>query len=274
VQVRVERSESSQNLEKSASVEQERETKFFVPRRELERSVILADLPRVEITQHSFPEKLIPFAFRYAQNLMIEREEFGVLERASQVLCRSARVRRITSVEGAEYSIELKSSRAGPDRARVEIKVPLSESEYSRLVPRASDGALKKTRHYLSGELQEREAAIETVAEIDIITHAGQTHKAGNYSPPCLKRPARFVLLDIEFRHEAHAELANNHFHSFDFLKEHAINLTHAQSHLRKPLSARQLARNGIDQEAEAAIGRLLKFSRAGTPERANRHAA
>jgi hypothetical protein len=67
--------------------------------------------------------------------------------------------------------------------------------------------------------------------------------------------------VDIEFPAELHAELASRHFHTFEFLALHGVELTRAPRDLRKPLSVRYLARNGITRETLVSVKRLRKLS-------------
>jgi hypothetical protein len=239
----------------------ERESTFFISRDALLRSIELASLPVSEIIQHYFPEQAVEFVKRYALMLVARHGNHDMHCKITETKFKSARLRRTKSSGAVGYSLDLKGAKCGADRSRVELSIKIEVSTYCELIDHANDGALRKVRHHLRGLLHSKDGkAVKAEAEIDFIVGAGLP-RGRERSPPSLVAPANFALVDIEFPTEAHAELTKGHFHTFSFLALHGVDVTHAPRSLRKPLSARYMARNGISKHTRLAAKRLRKLS-------------
>lgn len=239
----------------------ERETTFFISRDALLRSIELTSLPVSEIIQHYFPEQAVEFVKRYALMLVAQHGKHEMHCKIAETKFKSARLRRTKTSGLVGYSLDLKGAKCGADRSRVELSIKIEVSTYCELIDHANDGALRKVRHHLRGLLHSKDGkAVKAQAEIDFIVAAGLP-RGRERSPPGLVAPVNFALVDIEFPTEAHAELTRGHFHTFSFLALHGVNVTHAPRSLRKPLSARYMARNGISKHTRLAAKRLRKLS-------------
>ena len=244
-----------------ATFQVERETTFFIPLEVLSEFVNLAALPVSEIVQHYFPKRSLEYVKSFALAFIAERGQHALHESVCNCKFKSARLRTILSNKIKRYFLELKSRKSGPDRSRAELSIPIDEAKYLHLLTYANEGALQKFRHHLAGQIHSEPArGIRVYAEIDTITGAGMP-QGSERAPPRSDVTADFALVDIEFPAEEHADLAEKHFHTFPFLAVHGVNLTRAAPSLRKPLSARVLAREGFTKQTKAASAALKKLS-------------
>lgn len=223
------------------------ELRFFVSLERIKECGALQGIEPLRIRQDYFPERRIPSLL----------ESYRVYERfdvGDEIT--SARLRRTERSGNVQYSIELKGSKRPSEEgkiSRVEISIPIEKSEYKRLSTKATAGSLEKLRYEIEGMLLcPTEGPVAVTAQIDMLERAGKSRQ---------KVKTDYVTVDVEIPSLSAAGPLRRGLHSFDFLRDGAVDLSTSDDALSDAMSTRRLAREGITRRAKKAIRKLHDLS-------------
>ncbi|MCB9029417.1 MAG: hypothetical protein H6619_00040 [Deltaproteobacteria bacterium] len=181
--------------------------------------------------------------FKKSELVQIYEQCFTVNERSLLIdQCTAGRVRKEIFNQRVSYCVTFKGPK-DKDLNRIELEKSISEELYQQLLKHELRGTIAKDRHVVAGSLElDSGEVIDLKAEIDLVTS--------------LKLP--FATVDVELPDTQYIYPFREKKHSFDFLKEDALELSIQDKKLRSFLNMKHLARYGYDQDAQNAAAYFL----------------
>lgn len=233
----------------------EREVKFFVPLKQLNKVLDFSELNRQEVFQHYFPESYFPKVKKILGELGFNGPELKEITRA--------RIRHI-QMDGLDgYFLQVKGPKSTWRKMRmerIEISFQITQEMYERLLPEASAGSISKLRFVVKGKVEAKKGVQTPVkGQIDYILAAGKRRKDGT-PPPVKIKPLLGVLVDFELPQRALALALERGRHDFEFLGDGAINVSRQSKDIQDALSTSHLAKSGYDKRAAKAAERLMQM--------------
>lgn len=230
-----------------ASKTVERELQYFLPLSQLKQRIALEHLPAKLISQSFFVPELYDVLSVFLRELS-GQQAFPPQFRMTQI-----RVRHVHDEGFDSYYLEMKGRTPEQENfERLEISLPITIALYNDLLNLASAGQLEKVRYSVDGYVTVDGAEERLVAEIDLL------RRAGGKEVVVPEELEDFAIVDIELADRAHVEPIREGLHSFEFLSS-AVELSQVERTLKKGLSARRLAKRGLDERAHQVIAELSK---------------
>lgn len=205
------------------------------------------------LEQRYFPKEALP------RIVILAKEAHGLSDnQIAEKKFSSARLRKVTRVgKTPRYFLELKSNKTGPSSlklSRAELSVPLSRSDYIRLLPSAHAGLVRKKRLIFEGEISvSGDRTIPCRLQVDYWLKAGKRIPSGTPS-----QKFGFVTADLELPSQKLARLVRLGRHSISMLDK-SMELSALPAEQQSILSNRRLACKGFDKDARSQIRRLLE---------------